>query len=103
MKKRWLILAGCIFLGSSAGAQTFAGKPVKLLPNTKPVYKLPIPAPPSSPRPVYPVARLTPDAYYNQCFGFFCKKEWNWQKHTGIPVKVRLGNYSYTQKLEGKH
>jgi hypothetical protein len=34
--------------------------------------------------------------------GFFCKQEWNWQKHTGVPVKIRLGDYQYAQKQEGK-
>jgi hypothetical protein len=94
---------GCIFLGSGAGAQTFTMKPVKLLPVTKPAYKLPVRSVVSPSLQAYPVTRVAPDAYYNQCFGFFCKKEWDWQKHTGIPVKVRLGNYSYAQKQEGKH
>jgi hypothetical protein len=102
MKKGWLILAGSIFLGAGARAQTFTLQPTRLLPDTPAVYKLPVLPPPSSSRPVYPVSRLASDTYYSQCFGFFCKKEWNWQKRTGIPVKVRLGNYSYTQKLEGK-
>jgi len=47
-------------------------------------------------------ASIAPDGYYQQHFGYFCKKEWAWEKRTGVPVKVRLGNYEYTQKIEGK-
>ncbi|MBO9727049.1 MAG: hypothetical protein J7623_00275 [Chitinophaga sp.] len=98
MKRRgWIWMTGLLLTGYAAGAQTFALKPVKLLPPPKPAHI------PPAPPPVYPVYRLSPDAYYQQHFGFFCKKEWVWQKSTGLPVKLRLGNYSYTQQLEGKH
>ncbi|MGN7822241.1 hypothetical protein ACTJJB_19060 [Chitinophaga sp. 22536] len=53
--------------------------------------------------PAYPVYMMTSHAYYDQHFGFFCKKEWSWQKQTGIPVKLRLGSYQLTQQQEGKH
>lgn len=46
--------------------------------------------------------RVGPGGYYQQHFGFFCKKEWAWEKQTGLAVKLRLGNYQYTQQLEGK-
>jgi len=45
---------------------------------------------------------LGPRSYYQQYFGFFCKKEWDWEKRTQIPVKVRLGNYQEAQRIEGK-
>lgn len=93
---RWLILVSCMGL-VRAQAQTFAWKPVKLFPVTKTTY---IPSPPPV---VYPVYTQAPDAYYNQHFGFFCKQEWTWQKRTHLPVKLRLGNYSYAQQQEGKH
>ncbi|MFY0253023.1 hypothetical protein ACDQ55_03625 [Chitinophaga sp. 30R24] len=50
-----------------------------------------------------PANQMAPDACYRQHFGFFCKQEWVWQKRTGVPVKIRLGNYSYAQQQEGKH
>lgn len=53
---------------------------------------------PSSP----PVYLMSPHSYYDQHFGFFCKREWSWQKQTGIPVKIRLGSYDLTQRQEGK-
>lgn len=99
MKWRWMIPVMILVLGSkAAGAQTFTLKPVKLLPAAKTVYSAP--PPPSPPPPAYPVYMMAPDTYYQQHFGFFCKQEWTWQKHTGLPVKLRLGNYSYTQRLE---
>ncbi|QJB34463.1 hypothetical protein HF329_25465 [Chitinophaga oryzae] len=49
-----------------------------------------------------PACLMTSHAYYDQHFGFFCKKEWVWQKQTGIPVKLRLGSYDLTQRQEGK-
>lgn len=89
-----------------AQAQTLLRKPVRLLPAGKPVGSVLAsrPAPVFS-RPatmVYPINPLAPNAYYDQHFGFFCKQEWTWQKHTGVPVKLRLGNYDYTQRYEGK-
>jgi hypothetical protein len=46
--------------------------------------------------------RVAPAVYYQQHFGVFCKQEWEWEKQTRLPVKLRLGNYQYTQRLEGK-
>ncbi|TWW02349.1 hypothetical protein [Chitinophaga pinensis] len=45
---------------------------------------------------------LKPNDYYDQHFGFFCKKEWNWEKQTQLPVKLRLGTYQEAQRIEGK-
>ena len=35
-------------------------------------------------------------------WGWFCKKEWAWEKRTGIPFKFRLGSVEYCNWLEGK-
>ena len=45
---------------------------------------------------------IQPAGHYQQHFGFFCKQEWKWEKQTKLPVKLRLGQYEYTQRLEGK-
>ncbi|ASZ10326.1 hypothetical protein KTO58_24080 [Chitinophaga pendula] len=40
--------------------------------------------------------------YYNQHFGFFCKREWKLEQRTGLPIKFRLGSYDHAQQQEGK-
>jgi hypothetical protein len=54
--------------------------------------------------PVTPKAKspVGPRDYYQQSFGYFCKREWNWEKQTKVPVKFRLGSYQEAQRIEGK-
>lgn len=48
--------------------------------------------------------RITPisSTFYANNVGFFCKKELQMEKVTGLPLKFRLGSVSYTDKMEGK-
>ena len=56
-----------------------------------------------------PVIRLNPVScsvissdFYTQGFGFFCKKELQFEKATKIPLRFRLGTLQYNNYLEGK-
>jgi hypothetical protein len=42
------------------------------------------------------------DLYYIQS-GFFCKREWELEKTTHIPFRIRLGSLADCNALEGKH
>ena len=40
--------------------------------------------------------------YYTQS-GFFCKREWEFEKTTHIPFRFRLGSLADCNAMEGKH
>lgn len=52
-----------------------------------------------APKAVIPVG---PRDYYNQEFGYFCKREWRFEQQTRVPLKFRLGTYQEAQRMEGK-
>lgn len=49
----------------------------------------------------YKSAHIKPDFYLNS-LGFFCKKEWQIEQKTKIPLRLRLGSLAYTNVLEQK-
>ncbi|MFT3678139.1 MAG: hypothetical protein QM781_19760 [Chitinophagaceae bacterium] len=82
------------FLSASDSRHLFCARPP--LP-TFPAKKI-IVVPSFFQRPIQPVA---PSFYVNN-LSFICRQEWQFQKNTGIPLRIRLGSLEYVDRLEGK-
>jgi hypothetical protein len=41
--------------------------------------------------------------YYLEHTGFFCKKEWEFEKTVHLPLRFRIGSLEYCNFLEGKN
>src|ERR1700743_3849681 len=107
MKPCNIIIVILLGLGISARAQqVMTWKPLKAglsLVNTKNQW---LPFKQTSISKPAPTAYLNatapqPDSYYQQCYGFFCKREWELQQKIHVPVKLRLGTYQTAQTQEG--
>jgi hypothetical protein len=86
-------------------AQVFPGPPHSLSyaadwPDRRPAHL--DPADPTSTWFTTHYALQLPMDYYARNMGIACKKEWKFEKTTGIPLRIRLGSLEQCNRLEGK-
>ncbi len=60
------------------------------------------PSPFTTKTPTVPQVAVPPGFAYEE-LGVFCKLEYNMGKGARLPVRFRLGEFHYTEGLEGKH
>jgi hypothetical protein len=68
---------------------------ISALPEGRPAGKLPIEI-------SYTTENMLRGNFYTTHMGFVCKKEWQFEKTTHIPLRFRLGSLDYVNHLEGK-
>jgi hypothetical protein len=51
---------------------------------------------------VFPLKNIPAPDFRTRTWGFFCRKEWQFEKTTGLALRVRLGSLDYVNRLEQK-
>ena len=98
MKEKTIFLFFCMVFVAKVG---FSKTPCQLTDT----FQLPLPLTLSDKRFVAS-SIITPNLAVQQgitdSWGWFCRKEWAWEKKTGLPFKFRLGSVEYCNWMEGK-
>lgn len=115
---RILLFSCALFLSFNSNAQTDVGVLGKSLyqlkqPLVEQIFSSPhflpsvntfssIIPPKQSPTPLLTNAFSVSDSYYEH-LGFFCKVELRLEQQSKFPIKFRLGEVQYVERLEGKY
>ncbi|HEY0678083.1 MAG TPA: hypothetical protein VGD17_07345 [Chitinophagaceae bacterium] len=98
-----IFLVAGIALTTNAFAQKRAQQPIDYL---QPVNKMLLTARDSSASkgsilPLFAPKILSPQ-FYSRNLGVICRKEWQIEKATRVPLRIRLGSLDYVDRMEGK-
>jgi hypothetical protein len=82
--------------GPDAGAPTVGAPTVNRVPALLPFSTFPVSAK------ILQTGKVS-DNFYVKNFGFFCRKEWQLEKKTKLPVRIRVGSLEQCNLLEQKY
>ncbi len=113
LQRRFIFIVVCLlmFYGTIFSQKIFSGKPL-FASNSRPQPLFGFQLKSAQPKPFMVLtgfhnlgAKPVPfsPSFYAEHLGVVCKQEWQFEKNTGVPLRLRLGSLEYVNYLEGKN